>query len=105
TLLPIGLENGVWHLSRQFDVGHDALCYADAHCGHWLCAAVGSAMARLAAARLCVRTLESLPPTRSGLPARAGNAGESIAAHPKSPTNSTTPGRDDGYVGQYGIIR
>src|SRR5262249_16126242 len=65
----------------------------------------GSAMARLAAARLCVCTLGSLPPTRLGLPARAGNAGESIAAHPKSPANSATPGGDDGYIGQYGIIR
>src|SRR5262245_60819467 len=62
-------------------------------------------MARLAAARLYAVTLGALPPTRSGLPARAVNAGESIAAHSKSPANSATPGRDDGYVGQYGIIR
>src|SRR5215470_12195101 len=86
-------------------MGHDALVYADAHCGHWLCTATDSAMARLATARLCASTLGSLPPTRDGLPARAGNAGESIAAYPKSPANSATPGRDDGYVGQYGIIR
>ena len=81
------------------------LCYADAHCGHWLCAAAGSAMARLAAARLCASTLGSLPPTRSGLPARAGNAGESIAAHPKVLQILPPHGRDDGYVGQYGVIR
>src|SRR5262249_9393334 len=75
------------------------------HCGHWLCTATDSAMARLATARLCASTLDSLPPTCSGLPARAGNAGESIAAYPKSPANSATPGRDDGYVGQHGIVR
>src|SRR5215510_3360598 len=86
-------------------MGHDALVYADAHCGYWLCAAADSAMARLAAACLCVSTLGSLPPTRSGLPARVGNAGESIASYPKSPANSATPGRDDGYVRQHGIIR
>src|SRR5215471_8656985 len=86
-------------------MGHDALVYADAHCGHWLCAAADSAMARLATARLCASMLSSLPPTRRGLPARAGNVGKSIAAYPKSPANSATPGRDDGYVGQHGISR
>ena len=102
---PLALADSVWHIPRQCDVGYDALCGADAHHRHWFCAAAGPPMARFTAACVSACTLGSLPLTRGGLPARARDAGESVASPPESSANSAASGRDAGYVRQYGFIR
>src|SRR5712692_8714308 len=62
-------------------------------------------MARFTATRFQASTLESLPPARRGLPARAGHATQSSAASPESLANFAATGCDAGYVRQYGVIR